>query len=125
MMSPAEVTKRVTEALGWRLGRFRDRTTGADEGPAVYVGRVPAQWEAVGLEVNVEAPVLDNRPVHAGVVLAGGFVLRVVAHDGVSMTAVQNAAARLSQAFETTNPTLIPADEELGILQQFTLQVRS
>ena len=124
-MTVAELTARIQAVLGWRLGRYHDRVTGADEGSAVYAGNVPSEWEATGLEVTVEAPAPDNRPVHAGVVLPVAYHVRVIAHDGVSLTAVQTALRRLSQAFETTTPAFIPGNDDLGILQQYTLQVRS
>lgn len=124
-MSVAAVTARIRTVLGNRLGRYKDRVTGQDMGAAVYAGNVPPEWEATGLEVTVEAPAPDNRPVHAGVILPVAYHVRVVAHHGVSLTAMQTALARLSQAFDTTTPAFIPGNDDLGILQQYTLQVRS
>lgn len=121
-MTPAQLRTRLAALLSAQLGTFR-RPNGATE-PAVYVGEPPHTWTASGLEVRIEPiPEYELSRVHRGLGITREYQVRFIPHEGTTTT--QAAVERVLHAFDTTNPSVIPQNEALGILQQLVLRVRS
>jgi hypothetical protein len=120
-MTPTQLRAALATLLSAQLGTYKlpnGLTT-----PAIYVGEPPADWIATGLEVRIEPLAdLDVQFVHAGEGI--GLEYRVVLIPR-SATHALTAIRRVVQRFDTTPPRTVPANERLGILQQYTLTIRS
>ena len=122
-MTPAELRAALATRLDGLLGTYaRPGTTTV---PALYVGEPPSDWLAAGLEARIEPhPDLDLTRVHSGTRLTREYRVRLVDRGDASTNAMV-AAERVAQSFDTSPPVAIPANERLGIPQQYTLTIRS
>lgn len=123
-MTPAALRTALAALLADVLGTYTEGST--SRGPAITVGEPKASWRAAGLEVRIEpAPEFANEPLHTHTAIATEVPVRLVAHGPGAITATVTAVTRLSQAYLTSNPAFIPANESLDIPAQYTLRVRS
>lgn len=120
-MTPAQLRARLAALLASQLGTYAMPNGGTI--PAIYVGEPPANWTASGLEVRIEP--LANvgvQFVHSGVGIQVEYPIRLIPRNAThALTAVQ----RIVQAFDTGTPRRVPANEALGIHEQYTLTIRS
>lgn len=120
-MTPAELRTRLLALLTTQLGIYT-LPSGATT-PALYVGEPPSDWIPSGLEVRVEPLAgFDVAFVHSGEGIGLEYEVRFIPRDATSAV---TAVKRVVQAFDTTTPRTIPANERLGVLQQYTLTIRS
>lgn len=120
-MTPAELRTALATLLSAQLGTYK--MPNAATTPAIYVGEPPSDWIATGLEVRIEPLAdLDVQYVHAGEGI--GLEYRVVLIPRNATNAL-TALKRIVQRFDATSPRTVPANERLGILQQYTLTIRS
>lgn len=120
-MTPAALRAALASLLADQLGTYT-RPDGSTT-PAIHVGDPQSDWSASGLEVRIEPlPEVRVTRAHAAVGLTRDFHLYLIPRDS---THAQAALERLVQAYETTGPVTVPAIEGLGILQQYSLHVRS
>ena len=120
-MTPAQLRAALATLLSAQLGTYKlpnGLTT-----PAIYAGEPPSDWIATGLEVRIEPLAdLDVAFVHSGEGIGLEYNVRLIPRTAThALTAVK----RVVQRFDTTSPRTIPANERLGILQQYTITVRS
>ena len=120
-MTPATLRAALAARLGDLLGTYA--LPGGATTPALYVGEPPSNWIASGLEVIIEPLAgLDVTFVHSGVGISLEYRVTLIPRNAThALTAIQ----RVVQAFDTTTPRTVPANERLGILQQYTLTIRS
>ena len=122
-MTPAELRAALVTRLSGLLGTYA--RPGTSTTPAIYVGEPPSDWLATGLEARVEPhPDLDLTRVHSGTRLTREYRVRLIDRGAASANAL-TAVERIAQSFDTTPPVAIPANERLGIPQQYTLTIRS
>jgi hypothetical protein len=120
-VTPAQLRAAIAALLATQLGTFK--LPNGTTTPAVYVGDPPPDWIATGLEVRIEPLAeFDVTPTHAGEGIALEYRVALIPR---SATNVVTAVRRLVQRFNTTAPRVVPANERLGILQQYTLTIRS
>lgn len=124
-MTVEALLEKLISTLSQHLGRYTDRSTGEDRGPAVFAGNPPSTYQPSGIEVVVESYIPDDRAVHSGVVIPKEWSVRVIIHEDVGMDAVERVLRRISQSFNASRPLLISTDLSLGILHQYTLRIRS
>jgi hypothetical protein len=120
-VTPAQLRARLLTLLAAQLGTYK--TTNGSTTPAIYVGEPPSDWRATGLEVRIEPlPELDLAFVHQGVGVGLQHRVTLIPRNA---THASTAVQRVVRAFDTTTPRTIPANEALGVLQQYTLTIRS
>lgn len=120
-MTPATLRAALAILLTDQLGTYT--SPDGSTRPAIYAGDPPSDWSATGLEVRIEPlPELRVTRAHAAVGLTRDFHLYLIPRDSAH---AQAALERLVQAYETTQPVTVPAIEGLGILQQYSVHIRS
>jgi len=121
-----EIEERLRVLLSNQLGTYTDNA--GPKGSAIFVGEPPSDYKAAGLEVRIE-PIaeIDARPVHRGVAVGIERQVRLIPHgsDPALPGKTEAAVRRVITAFDATNPRTVPQNENLGILQQYTLLIRS
>lgn len=120
-MTPAELRAALLTLLSSQLGTYKN-ASGTSMGPAVRVGEPPSDWTASGLEIIIDPSLnFDNRGLHQHTAIVTEIPVRVIPRGADGTLAV----TRITQRFNATNPTQVPANERLGILTQYTLHIRS
>lgn len=120
-MTPAQLRAALLALLTNQLGVYT--LPGGATLPAIYVGEPDSDWIATGLEVRIEPLAdLDLAFVHSGVGIGLEYNVRLIPRNATHALA---AVQRVVQAFDTSTPRTVPANETLGVLQQYTLTIRS
>ena len=120
-MTPAQLRARLATLLSGLLGLYT-RPNGSTT-PALWVGDPPSDYKVSGLEVIVEPLAgLSLSPVHQGVGIGLEYRVTLIPRSAANALA---AARRIVQALDATEPRLVPANERLGVLQQYVLTIRS
>jgi hypothetical protein len=122
-VTPADLRNRLTVLIGGYLGTYRRE--GGQTTPAIYVGEPPATWTATGLECRIDAnPELELGRYHGHTKSRRSYGVRLTLHSG-SGSSLLYAVETITQAFETSTPRQIPANERLGTLAAYTLLIAS
>jgi hypothetical protein len=120
-VTPTQLRAALAALLATQLGTFK--LPNGTTTPAIYVGEPPSDWIATGLEVRIEPLAdLDVQFVHSGEGIGLEYRVTLIPRSAQHALA---AVRRVVQRFDTTTPRTIPANERLGILQQYTLTIRS
>lgn len=120
-MTPATLRTALAALLTSQLGTYT--TPSGATYPAIYVGDPPSSWVAEGLEVIIQPiPNIQVFHHHSATGLGRDFHIYLIPRGSGD---AQTALERIATAYETDQPVLVPSDEGLGILQQYSLHVRS
>jgi hypothetical protein len=120
-VTPTQLRAALAALLATQLGTFK--LPNGTTTPAIYVGEPPSDWIATGLEVRIEPLAdLDVQYVHSGAGIGLEYRVTLIPRNALHALA---AVRRVVQRFDTTTPRTVPANERLGILQQYTLTIRS
>jgi len=123
-VTPVALRTALAVLLADVLGTYAEGST--SRGPAITVGEPKASWRATGLEVRIEpAPNFENEPLHTHTAIVTELSVRLVAHGSAAISKTVTAVTRLTQAYLTTSPTFVPANESLDFPAQYVLRVRS
>lgn len=125
-MTPDNLKAALTTLLTGHLGAYTE--AGFDRGPAIGVGEPKSTIRCLsGVEVRIEAaPGLDTVPLHTHTTWGEELPVRIIAHGSGSVTNAAAVVRRILSALPTVgSPVFVPANEQLDILAQYVLRVRS
>lgn len=119
-MTPVQLTAALKVLLADVLGTYN--LPGMPSLPAIYLGNPPSDWTASGLEVIVSTdPDFDNTALYGPESnLEETNIVRLVAHGPVPLAP---AVRRIVRKFSGCSTATVPANEQLGILNQIIIRI--